>query len=69
MENSITKDIESIHKIDAIQTILKLLKQTTGMKNSAVVSLADEKWTAACVLDDNPYGLNPGDQLDMNTTY
>lgn len=52
-----------------IQTILKILSEATGMPNSAVVSLAEGKWTAACALKDNEFGLAAGDQLDMETTY
>ena len=69
MEERIEKDINSINRIDVIQTILKILKESTGMRNSAVVSLAEGKWTAACALEENAFGLKNGDQLDMQTTY
>lgn len=69
MESSTQKDVDYVSRIGIIQTILKILSEATGMRNSAVVSLAEDKWTAACTLKNNSFGLEKGDQLDMETTY
>ena len=69
MEKLIQKDIESLKSIEAIQTILKTINEITGLKNAAVVTLAEGKWTAASVLQDNDFGLNVGDQLNLEDTY
>ena len=69
MGTAIQKDLDYVGRIKIIQTILKILGEATGMRNSAVVSLAEDKWTAACTLDNNSFGLEDGDQLDMETTY
>lgn len=66
---AIQKDISTIKRIGAIQMILQTLSRATGMRASVIVSLADDKWTAAAVIDETGLGLKQGDQLDMATTY
>ena len=72
MENSAAqskKDVAAIGRIDAIQTILKVLRKTTGLRVALVASVTDDSWTACAILDEADFGLKPGDSLELATTY
>lgn len=65
----IKNDLESVGRIDAIQTILKVLRQTTNLRIALVARIAEKSWTACAVLDEADFGLKPGDNLELATTY
>lgn len=69
MNKTIEQDIVAINQIGAMQMILKVLRRITGMRISLVARITDESWTACAVLDEAGFGLKPGDQLDLETTY
>jgi hypothetical protein len=67
--NTVKADIEAIGRLDAIQTILKVLSQSTGMRIALVARITENSWTACAVLDQAGFGLKTGDELDLATTY
>jgi hypothetical protein len=69
LDNQSDFEIAAISRLDAVQTALRVLQRTTGMRISLVARVTDEAWTACAVLDEAGFGLKPGDQLELHTTY
>jgi hypothetical protein len=66
---SVATDVDAINRLDAVKTILQVLRQVTGLRTSLVARVTDEEWTACAVIDGAGYGLEPGLQLDLSTTF
>jgi signal transduction histidine kinase len=64
----ITRDIETIRRIDAVPSILRLICKNTGMGFAAVARVTEQSWTACAVQDEVNFGLAAGGQLDLHTT-
>ncbi|MEA3132123.1 MAG: hypothetical protein QOF46_3918 [Paraburkholderia sp.] len=64
----ITRDIETVRRIDAVPSILRLICKNTGMGFAAVARVTEQSWTACAVQDEVNFGLAPGGQLDLHTT-
>jgi hypothetical protein len=62
-------DVESINRLDAVRTVLKVLAQATGLRTSLVARVTAESWTACAVQDGAGYGLDVGMQLDISTAF
>lgn len=62
-------DVALIGRISAVPTILRLLCETTGLGFAAVARVTETSWTACAVLDRIGFGLEPGGQLDVATTF
>ena len=65
---SITRDLATVARIDAIPTLLRVICETTGMHFSAVARVTEGSWTVCAVDDQLDFGLRPGGQLDVHTT-
>ncbi|MDB5079035.1 MAG: Osmosensitive channel histidine kinase KdpD [Chloroflexi bacterium] len=65
----IEKDIAFLSHSDAVQQILKVLSYTTGLRISLVARVTEDSWTACAVLDEANFGLKPGDNLELRTTF
>ena len=65
----IDRDIRAIEHSEAVQTILKVLRQATDMRVALVARVTDTSWTACAVLDEADFGLKPGDELPLHTTF
>ena len=63
------KAIETISRIDVIQTILQVLRETTKLRMALVARVTGSSWVACAVLDDAGWGLTVGGTLDVSTTY
>lgn len=61
--------LADINRLEAVQTALRVLRRTTGLRIALVARVTAESWTACAVLDDANFGLKPGDQLSLHTTY
>ncbi len=61
-------DIDAIGTIDAVPTILDVVCRTTGMGFAAVARVTDSRWIACSVLDHIAFGLEPGGELQVETT-
>ena len=69
MTNNLATTVESVNRLEAVQMILRVLRQTTGMRIALVARVTEDSWTACAVLDEAGFGLQPGDQLALSTTY
>lgn len=58
-----------LDRIEAVQTILRVLSRTTGLRIALVARVTDTSWTACAVLDEAGFGIKPGDELPLHTTY
>lgn len=65
----IDHDILAIERSEAVQTILKVLRRATGMRVALVTRVTDTSWTACAVLDEAGFGVKPGDELPLHTTF
>lgn len=63
------REVETIGRLGAVSTALKVLRRTTGLRIALVARVTDDSWTACAVLDDAEFGLNAGDHLALETTY
>ncbi len=65
----ISNDVAIFSRLEIVNTILKLLSHTTGLRIALVARVTEESWTACAVLDEAGFGLKPGDHLELHTTY
>jgi len=65
----IDEDLSAIGRLGAVQTALRVLMQTTGMRIALVARMTETSWTACAVLDEAGFGLHVGDELPLHTTY
>lgn len=65
----IDQNILAIERSEAVQTILKVLRRATGMRVALVARVTDASWMACAVLDEANFGLKPGDELPLHTTF
>lgn len=68
MNSSIEKDIHTIQSIEAVPFIMKMLSDATGLRFICIARVTDDKWTTCAVLDLVNFNLNPGDEVELNTT-
>jgi signal transduction histidine kinase len=61
-------DVTAISRIAAIPTILDVVCRTTGMGFVAIAHVTEHQWIACSVQDSIGFGLNPGDELPVETT-
>lgn len=62
-------DIAAIGKISVVPSILEVICRTTGMGFAAIARVTEEKWVACSVLDGIDYGMQPGSELEIETTF
>lgn len=65
---AIAADVAAVGRIDAVPTILRIVCQTTGMGFAAIARVTSDTWTACAVRDKVSFGLEPGGQLDIQST-
>lgn len=68
VRRSIDEDIAAIGRIPAVQKILQVVSQTTGMRFAAVARVTENSWTACAVRDSIDFGLEPRGELVLETT-
>ena len=68
MKDSVADDVAAVGKIDAVPTILEVVCRTTGLGFSAVARVTEERWVACAVRDEIAFGLQPGGELQVETT-
>lgn len=68
MNPNFQSDIEAIQQIPAVQSILDIIRKTTGMGFAAVARVTDQRWVACAVNDGISFGLTPGGELELETT-
>ena len=62
-------EVEIVNRLDAVHSVLRALHQTTGLRLALVARVTEDSWTACAVLDEMGFGLQPGMQLPLETTY
>lgn len=62
-------DVTTFSRLEPVQTILRVLRRSTGLRIALVARVTEESWTACAVLDEANFGLKPGDQLELRNTY
>lgn len=67
--NSDDADVTTFNRMEPVQTILRVLRRSTGLRIALVARVTEESWTACAVLDEANFGLKPGDQLELRNTY
>jgi signal transduction histidine kinase len=63
-----TEAIAAVASIKAVPTILDIICRTTGMRFAAVARVTEQRWIACSVQDDIAFGLQPGGELDVEST-
>lgn len=64
----IARDIAAVRQLQSVPLLLEVLCETTGMGFSAVARVTDKSWTLCAVKDLINFGLEPGGQLELETT-
>lgn len=68
MPESFQRDIDAVQRIDAVPTILDVVRRATGMGFAAIARVTEDRWIACQVLDNLDFGLPPGGELKVETT-
>ena len=68
-QSAASSDAVLFSLIEAVRAILRTLTDVTGLRIAIVARVTPSSWTACAVLDEAGFGLKPGDQLDVATTY
>jgi signal transduction histidine kinase len=68
MTDDFQADVTAISQIEAVPTILEVVCRTTGMGFAAVARVTDDRWVACGVRDEIAFGLQPGGELEVETT-
>jgi signal transduction histidine kinase len=69
MAHDFQADIDAVRQIDAVPKILDVACRVTGTRFAAVARVTDARWIACSVKDDIPFGLRPGSELPIETTF
>ncbi len=69
LPENVAADVAAVDRLEAVKTSLKVLRRVTGLRIVLVARVTDASWTACAVLDEAGFGLQPGDELDLSTTY
>jgi GAF domain-containing protein len=66
--NNRAADVERISRIAAVPRILDAVVEITGMRFAAVARVTETSWTTCAVRDDLGFGLQPGQDLELEST-
>lgn len=61
--------LEAFERIEVVQTVLQVLRRTTGLRIAVVAHVTETTWTACAVLGETSFGLRPGSTLPLETTF
>ncbi len=62
-------DVDAISSIPIVPTLLNVVCRTTGMGFAAIARVTEDKWVACSVKDDIFFGMQPGGELKIETTF
>jgi signal transduction histidine kinase len=63
----ISKAVTAISRIDAVPTLLTVLRETTGMRFAAVARVTENAWTVCAVQDELQLGVRAGSPFTLRT--
>jgi signal transduction histidine kinase len=66
--DKISADIESVKQIPIVPTMLEVICRSTGMGFAAIARVTKDRWIACSVRDEIQFGLEPGGELQLETT-
>lgn len=69
MSHEFEADIAAVARIEAVPAILEVVCATTGMGFAAVARVTEDRWVACGVRDGIAFGLQPGGELKIETTF
>ena len=67
-QHPIIDDVEAIGRLGSVPTILQVVARTTGLRFVAIARVTDTRWTACAVHDLIEFGMQPGDELVLEST-
>jgi GAF domain-containing protein len=68
LQSSFSEDLAGIARIEAVPRILEVICRTTGLGFAAVARVTEDRWIACAVRDEIAFGLQPGGELQVETT-
>ena len=68
MHDELARESAALGDEPAVRAILEEVCRVTGMGFAAVARVTDDRWIACQVLDQIEFGMNAGDELEINTT-
>lgn len=69
MTIDVHEGIAAIQAVNAIPAILQVVCETTGLGFAAVACVTEQRWVAGAVRDGVGFGMKPGDELPIATTF
>ncbi|HEY0134603.1 MAG TPA: GAF domain-containing sensor histidine kinase [Nannocystis sp.] len=64
----IARDLAAIARIEAVPTILRTIRESTGLRFTLIARVLPDRWVACAVHDELDFGLRPGSELEVATT-
>ena len=68
LQTNFQEDVDAISSIPIVPTLLNVICRTTGMGFAAIARVTENKWVACSVKDEILFGLEPGGELEIETT-
>src|SRR3954447_26120488 len=68
LQRSFADDLAAVARIDAVAAILEVVCRASGMGFAAVARVTEDRWIACSVKDEIGFGLEPGGELEVETT-
>jgi signal transduction histidine kinase len=68
LEESLQRDLASVARIEAVPTILRTIRESTGLRYTLIARVLPDRWVACAVHDEIDFGLGVGGELDVATT-
>lgn len=68
MSGELERDLAAIARIQAVPTILRTIRETTGLRFTLISRVLPDRWVACAVHDEIDFGLKAGAELDVATT-
>jgi signal transduction histidine kinase len=65
---AIDADVDAISRIPIVPKLLEVICRTTGMGFAAIARVTEDKWVTCSVRDEILFGLEPGGELQVETT-
>jgi signal transduction histidine kinase len=68
LEEDLQRDIAAVAGISAVPTILRTIRESTGLRYTLIARVLPDRWVACAVHDEIDFGLGVGGELDVATT-
>ena len=65
----VTRDMADVQAISFVPRILRAITEITGMRFTCIARVTDASWTLCAVYDAAGFGLIPGNELPIDTTF